>query len=113
MGEVFQFPQLGQRAHNAKVLANLAERKRLADWFRSLAMHIERDEIEHQPLAAMIVLSSAAGDEVLSIGYQQDGVTRQEVSRVQAASAAYRFVTTPFPRRGGNFFERKKERHDG
>lgn len=102
MAEVFQFPA-SIRLENKRVQANQAERKKLADWFRALATHIEGNDVEHAPLAAMIVLSSADGDEVLNTGYQ-----RPEVSLHQAAHAANRFSHQTFPRRGGNFYDRRK-----
>lgn len=102
MANIFQFPTL-VRIHNNRVQKNQAERKQLADWFRALAMHIEGNEIEHEPLAAMIVLSSISGDEVLHVGYKAQGV-----SLVQAGMAASRLSTCSYTRRGGNFFERRK-----
>ncbi|EPK2739263.1 hypothetical protein L4643_005822 [Pseudomonas aeruginosa] len=90
---------------NNKVQQNQAERKKLADWFRALAQHIEGNEIEREPLAATVVLSSAAGDEVLTVGY--DG--NPQVCRRQAGSAAHRFTNLGgYTRRGGNFFDRLK-----
>ncbi|MCX2684056.1 hypothetical protein OO306_00655 [Pseudomonas sp. DCB_AW] len=100
--EVFQFPTT-RRLHNNQVAANQAERKRLADWFRAIAQHIEGNEVEHEPLAAMIVLSSAAGDEVLHVGYAADAVCIR-----QAGSAASRWSGLSYQRRGGNFFDRIK-----
>lgn len=102
MAEIFKFPET-TRTHNAQVIANQAERKRLAEWFRAIAQHIEGNEIERPPLAAMIVLSGTTGDEVLHIGYQQEGV-----SLPQAGTAAQRMATAPYPRRGGNFFDRRR-----
>ncbi|MBD9427954.1 hypothetical protein ACEOSU_20165 [Pseudomonas aeruginosa] len=102
MAEIFPFPETS-RTHNAKVMANQAERKRLAEWFRAIAQHIEGNEIERLPLAAMIVLSGVEGDEVLHVGYQQ-----QEVSLAQAGTAAQRLAAAPYPRRGGNFFDRRR-----
>lgn len=98
--EVFQFP-LKRRAQNNQVMANQAERKKLADWFREVARHIEGNEVEREPLAAMIVLSSAAGDEVLHAGYSTDAT-----SLVQAGNAARQWAHLTFQRRAGNFFHR-------
>ncbi|MNJ69306.1 hypothetical protein D3C77_656420 [compost metagenome] len=100
--EVFQFPA-SRRAHNHLVAANQAERKKLADWFRSIAQHIEGNEVEHEPLAAMIVLSSADGDEVLHVGYSTDAT-----SLIEAGNAARQWAHLTFTRRGGNFFDRNR-----
>lgn len=100
--EVFQFP-LKRRAHNNQVLANQAERKKLADWFRQVAQHIEGNEVEREPLAAMIVLSSEAGDEVLHAGYSTEAT-----SLVQAGNAARQWAHLTFQRRAGNFFDRER-----
>lgn len=100
--EIFKFPA-SRRQHNAQVNANQAERKKLADWFRAIAQHIEGNEVEHEPLAAMIVLSSADGDEVLHVGYQ-----KVHVSLSQAGSHASRLAHSSFKRRGDNFFDRLK-----
>ncbi|WP_433899376.1 hypothetical protein [Pseudomonas sp. PSE1(2024)] len=101
MAEIFEFPA-STRLHNRKVLQNQAERKKLANWFRAMAAHIEGDEIEREPLAAMIVLSSAGGDEVCHVGYSD----HKEVSLRQAGYAAKQLVSIPYTRRGGNFFDR-------
>lgn len=98
--EVFQFPER-RRIHNNQVAANQAERKRLADWFRAIAQHIEGNEVEREPLAALMVLSSAAGDEVLHVGYQAN-----QVSLSQAGIHASTLANAHFKRRGGNFFDR-------
>lgn len=98
--EVFQFPER-RRIRNNLVAANQAERKKLADWFRAIAQHIEGNEVEREPLAALIVLSSAAGDEVVHVGYQAD-----RVSLSQAGINASRLANAHFTRRGGNFFDR-------
>lgn len=104
MTDIIPFPSM-PRLHNNKVQQNQAERKKLADWFRALAQHIEGNEIEREPLAATVVLSSAAGDEVLTVGY--DG--NLQVCRRQAGSAAHRFTNLGgYTRRGGNFFDRLK-----
>lgn len=98
--EVFQFPER-RRVHNNQVAANQAERKKLADWLRAIARHIEGNEVEREPLAALIVLSSTAGDEVLHVGYQAD-----QVSLSQAGIHASQLANAHFTRRGGNFFDR-------
>ncbi|ALN21816.1 MULTISPECIES: hypothetical protein [Ectopseudomonas] len=104
MSEILHFPSM-PRLHNNKVQQNQAERKKLADWLRSLAQHIEANEIEREPLAAMVVLSSAAGDEVLSVGYEGNDA----VCRRQAGSAAHRHTNLGgYSRRGGNFYDRIK-----
>jgi len=100
--EVFQFPAK-RRLHNNRVAANQAERKKLANWFRAIAQHIEGNEVEREPLAAMIVLSSATGDEVLHAGYSSDAT-----SLVQAGNAARRWAHSTYTRRGGNFFDRQR-----
>ncbi|QBF27198.1 hypothetical protein EXN22_16415 [Pseudomonas tructae] len=100
--EVFQFPS-ARRAHNNQVAANQVERKKLADWFRSVAQHIEGNEVEREPLAAMIVLSSAKGDEVLHVGYSTEAT-----SLVQAGNAARQWAHLTCQRRGGNFFDRQR-----
>lgn len=100
--EIFQFPA-SRRAHNHLVVANQAERKKLADWFRSIAQHIEGNGVEHEPLAAMIVLSSADGDEVLHVGYSTDAT-----SLIEAGNAARQWAHLTFTRRGGNFFDRQR-----
>lgn len=99
--EIFEFPA-SARLHNLKVQQNQTERKKLADWFRKIAAHIEGNDVDREPLAAMIVLSSAGGDEVLHIGYGD----HEQVCLRQAGYAAQRLATTPFARRGGNFFDR-------
>lgn len=101
MAEIFEFPARA-RLHNRKVELNQAQRKKLADWFRTIAAHIEGNEVEREPLAAMIVLSSTTGDEVLHTGYAD----HDQVCLRQAGYAAQRMATTPFARRGGNFFDR-------
>jgi hypothetical protein len=101
MAEIFEFPTRA-RLHNRKVEQNQAQRKKLADWFRTIAAQIEGNEVEREPLAAMIVLSSAIGDEVLHTGYAD----QEQVFLRQAGYAAQRMATTPFARRGGNFFDR-------
>lgn len=98
--DIYQFPAM-RRAHNNQVTANQAERKRLAAWFRDVARHIECNEVEREPLAAMIVLSSAAGDEVLHAGY-----STAATSLVQAGNAARQWAHLTFQRRAGNFFDR-------
>ena len=103
MAEIYQLPQKSRRLHNIRVKSEQEERTRLAEWFRAIADRIERNEVEREPLAAMIVLSSVAGDEVLHVGYKA-----QEVSLVQAGMAASRLSTCSYTRRGGNFFERRK-----
>jgi len=100
--EIFKFPA-SRRQHNTQVKANQVQRKQLADWFRAIAQHIEGNEVEHEPLAAMIVLSSAEGDEVLHVGYQNDQVSLRE-----AGSHCYNFTSLHFTRRGGNFYDRRK-----
>jgi len=100
MADIFNFTGT-RRAHNARVQAEQAKRRRLADWLREVANHIEGNDIEREPLAAMVVLSSHEGDEVLHVGYQGEGV-----NIVQAGRAAWRLTTTPYNRRGANFFER-------
>lgn len=101
MAEIFEFPA-SNRLHNRKVEQNQAQRKKLADWFRTIAAHIEGNDCEREPLAAMIVLSSVTGDEVLHTGYAD----HEQVNLRQAGYAAQRMATTPFVRRGGNFFDR-------
>lgn len=101
MAEIFEFPA-SNRLHNRKVEQNQAQRKKLADWFRTIAAHIEGNDCEREPLAAMIVLSSVTGDEVLHTGYAD----HEQVNLRQAGHAAQRMATTPFFRRGGNFFDR-------
>lgn len=102
MVDILQFPA-SLRVQNNRVQKHQAERKQLADWFRAIAMHIESNEIAHEPVAAMIVLSSAEGDEVVNIGYE-----RPEVRFNEAGHAAMRWSTQAFTRRGGNFFDRRK-----
>lgn len=102
MAEIYQFPQ-SRRLHNARLKSEQAERTRLAEWFRAIADRIEGNEVEREPLAAMIVLSSISGDEVLHVGYKAQGV-----SLVQAGMAASRLSTCSYTRRGGNFFDRRK-----
>lgn len=102
MAGIFEFPET-RRAHNARVQAEQAERRRLAEWLREVANHIEGNDIEREPLAAMVILSSRQGDEVLHVGYRAEGV-----NIVQAGRAAWRLTTTPYSRRGGNFFEREE-----
>ncbi|KIF56186.1 hypothetical protein [Pseudomonas fluorescens] len=102
MAEIFEFPA-NNRLHNRKVEQNQAQRKKLADWFRTIAAHIEGNDCEREPLAAMIVLSSVTGDEVLHTGYAD----HEQVNLRQAGYAAQRMATTPFVRRGGNFFDRR------
>lgn len=102
MGEIHLFPEK-RRVHNNRVQANQEERKELADWLRSLASTIERNDAVREPLAITIVLSGVDGDEVLGKGYDHP-----DVSFRQAALAAYRFSTQTFTRRGGNFYDRKK-----
>lgn len=80
--DIYQFPTMS-RAQDNQVKANQAERKRLADCFREVARHIEGNEVEREPLAAMIVLSSAGGDEVLHAGY-----STAATSLVHAGNAA-------------------------
>ena len=99
--EIFEFPAR-PRLHNRVVEQNQAQRKKLADWFRTIAAHIEGNDVEREPLAAMIVLSGASGDEVLHTGYGD----HEQVSLRQAGYAAQKLATTPFARRGGNFFDR-------
>ena len=99
--EIFEFPARA-RLHNRVVEQNQAQRKKLADWFRTIAAHIEGNDVEREPLAAMIVLSGASGDEVLHTGYGD----HEQVSLRQAGYAAQKLATTPFARRGGNFFDR-------
>ena len=99
--EIFEFPACA-RLHNRVVEQNQAQRKRLADWFRTIAAHVEGNDVKREPLAAMIVLSGASGDEVLHTGYGD----HEQVSLRQAGYAAQKLATTPFARRGGNFFDR-------
>ena len=99
--EIFEFPARS-RLQNRVVEQNQAQRKKLADWFRTIAAHIEGNDVEREPLAAMIVLSGASGDEVLHTGYGD----HEQVSLRQAGYAAQKLATTPFARRGGNFFDR-------
>jgi hypothetical protein len=80
-----------------------AERRKLADWFRAIAAYIEADKIEHPPLAAMIVLSSADGDEVLGVGYQN-----KNVSSLQAGFAARKHVMRNEASGPNNFYPRNK-----
>lgn len=110
MAEIYRLPQKSRRLHNIRVKSEQEERTRLAEWFRAIADRIERNEVEREPLAAgrwplaaMIVLSSIAGDEVLHMGYKAQGVCL-----VQAGMAASRLSTCSYTRRGGNFFERRK-----
>ncbi|WP_061289924.1 hypothetical protein [Azotobacter vinelandii] len=103
MAEIYRFPQKSRRLHNIRVKSEQEERTRLAEWFRAIADRIEGNEVEREPLAAMIVLSSIAGDEVLHVGYKAQGVCL-----VQAGMAASRLSTCSYTRRGGNFFERRK-----
>lgn len=80
-----------------------AERRKLAEWFRAIAAYIEADQIEHPPLAAMIVLSSADGDEVLGVGYQN-----KNVSSLQAGIAARKHVMRNEESQPNNFYLREK-----
>lgn len=105
MTDVLPFPDK-PRLHNNQVQKNQAERKKLADWLRSLAQHIEGNETEHEPLAILLALSSAEGDEVLHIGYAGN----DKVCMMEAGAAIHRHTNfSSFKRRGGNFYDRRKK----
>lgn len=99
--EIHQFPAKA-RVHNNRVAAEQAKRNELAKWLTELASLIKSDDAESEPTALLLVLSGAKGDEVVWKGYAENSA----VSLRQAGHAAYKQVTTPYARRGGNFHDR-------
>lgn len=101
--EIHNFP-ISRRIHNLRVAVGQAKRNELAEWLRQIATWIQKDDIEIEPTALMLVLSGKTGDEVVWKGFQDN----PSVSLRDAGRAANAQVNTPYKRRGGNFHDRRK-----
>lgn len=49
-----------------------SSRQALADWFRELAGHIERDELDCEPHAVVMCLTGPTVHEAVGMGYEND-----------------------------------------
>jgi|GEM_PF-1606056 len=101
--EIHQFPA-SRRLENLRVAAEQTKRNELAEYLRTVATWIQRDDVECAPTALVLVLSGKTGDEVVWKGYQDNA----EVSLRDAGNAAFTQFNTGYKRRGGNFHDRRK-----
>jgi len=68
--DVIPFPNPPHaRMRNLELLEWSVQRRDLATWLRSLADLVESDALACEPIAATVVLSGHAADEVLHMGY--------------------------------------------
>ena len=82
-----------------------AERQNLAAWLRSLADLIESDELAVEPVAATVILSGHAADEILHMGY---GVNHRYFEDASAALASVAKLP-PAERALGQIYPRDRE----
>lgn len=101
--EIHQFPA-SRRIQNQRIASEQAKRNVLAEYLREVATWIQRDDVECEPTALVLILSGKSGDEVVWKGYQDN----PDVSLRDAGRAANTQFTTPYKRRGGNFHVRRK-----
>jgi hypothetical protein len=101
--EIHQFPA-SRRLENRRIASEQDKRNVLAEYLRTVATWIQRDDVECEPTALVLVLSGRTGDEVVWKGYEDNG----EVSLKDAGRAANAQFNTPYKRRGGNFHDRRK-----
>lgn len=101
--KIHQFPA-SRRIENKKISEKYKSRKDLVDWLRTVASWLEKDEIECEPSALVLILSGKTGDEVVWKGYSDNS----DVSLRDAGRAANSQFNTPYKRRGGNFHDRRK-----
>jgi len=74
MAEAVSFPTAAARSYT--------KRAQLAAYLRELADFVDRDEIEIEPVAAVIVLTGVSTHEVVCCGYGDDEWGYTEASRV-------------------------------
>lgn len=101
--EIHQFPA-SRRLDNRRIASEQARRNVLAEYLRTVALWIQRDDVECEPTALVLVLSGKSGDEVVWKGYEDN----PDVSLKDAGRAAHAQFHTPYKRRGGNFHDRRK-----
>lgn len=58
-----------ERMRNVELLDWAAQRQNLSAWLRSLADLVDSDGLVTEPVAATVILSGHAADEVLHMGY--------------------------------------------
>ena len=95
---VILFPNLPhERMRNVELLEWSAQRQNLSVWLRSLADLVDSDGLVTEPIAATVILSGPAGDEVMHMGY---GTNHQYFN--DAAAALARVASLPPAERSGD-----------
>lgn len=95
--DVIPFPkQPHVRMRNVELLEWAVQRRDLAAWLRSLADLVESDALACEPIAATVILSGNAGDEVLHMGYGTKHTYFKD-----AAEAMTRVASLPPEQRAG------------
>lgn len=95
--DVIPFPNPPHaRMRNVELLEWAAQRQNLAAWLRSLADLIDSDGLACEPIAATVILSGHAGDEVLHMGY---GAEHRYFN--DAAAAMVKVASLPPEKRAG------------
>lgn len=96
MGNVVAFKQKS-KSHNEQLQQQveqenkeLARQRRLANWLREVADLVERDHLDVEPLAAVLVLSGSAADAVLNLGYEGEDVDFEAACRAPLRRLAVR-----------------------
>ena len=103
MGEVKPFPIAEARRHS--------KRARLAAYLRELAEFVEDDNVEIDPVAALVVLSGAEQHEVVCCGYGDDDHALTEAAMVAGFVVRGDFVTRGANRRNrGDYAPRPMKR---
>lgn len=97
MGDVISFKtgrnQMVQAAAR-KEEEDLSAQIRLADWLRSLADAIEADAPHVEPMAAVVVLTGRKANEVLNVGYDNEGLCFEQACRAPLRRYAVRSTDT-------------------
>lgn len=91
-GTVLAFPSAAKVARNRKILV---------EFLRTIASHIERDELETEPYALSLTLTGKTHNEVLFKGYEAK-------EYFEASQVMIRYVSYP-TRLGGNRFSRNNQ----
>ncbi|MHC2016278.1 hypothetical protein [Methylobacterium sp. CM6247] len=100
---IVRFPVEAARSHT--------KRARLVSYLRELADFIERDELETEPDAALVVLTGAEDHEVVCCGYGDDDNALDEAAMVAGSVTRGSFVTMGGNRRKrGDYRPKRMER---
>ena len=86
-----------ERMRNVELLEWAVQRQHLSAWLRSLADLVDSDGLATEPIAATVILSGHAGDEVMHMGY---GTNHQYFN--DAAAALARVAGLPPAERSGD-----------